>query len=85
MSPNDLGQSRFAVAAGRSVGNAVQRNRTKRMIRAALQLRFEAVQPGWDCILLARKPMVSANFQDTQLALQSLFNRAKLVKQYDVG
>jgi len=55
------------------------------MIRAALQPYGEVIQPGWDIILLARKPMVNATFQETQMALHSLLNRAKLVKQQDAG
>lgn len=85
MSPNELGQTRFAIAAGRTVGNAVQRNRAKRMIRAALQQSMHTIQPGWDLILLARKPMAEATLIDTRSALNSLFSRAKLAKKQDVS
>jgi len=68
--------SRFAVTAGRTVGNAVQRNRAKRLLRAALQEVIDDIQPGYQGILIARKPLLDANYQETSLALRSLLQRA---------
>jgi ribonuclease P protein component len=79
--PNDLQQSRFAVSAGRTIGNAVQRNRAKRLIRAALQPLVLVITPGWDLLLMARKPMVTATYSDTIKALHSLLARAELIRE----
>ena len=68
--------SRFAVIAGRSVGKAVQRNRAKRVLRAALQEVIHDIQPGYQAILIARKPILDASFQETSLALKSLLQKA---------
>ena len=68
--------SRFAVTAGRSVGKAVQRNRAKRLLRAALQDVIQDIQPGYQGILIARKPLLDANFQETSQALKSLLHEA---------
>ena len=68
--------SRFAVTAGRSVGKAVQRNRAKRLLRAALQEVIDDIQPGYQGILIARKPLLEASCQETSLALRSLLQRA---------
>lgn len=78
---NEREQSRFAFAAGRSLGKSVQRNRAKRLLRAALQHHIAWVEPGWDIILLARRPITEANYQDTNAALISLLNRAHLIKK----
>jgi ribonuclease P protein component len=68
--------SRFAVTAGRSVGKAVQRNRAKRLLRAALQEVICDIPPGYQGVLIARKPLLDANCQETSLALKSLLEKA---------
>ena len=68
--------SRFAVTAGRSVGKAVQRNRAKRLLRAALQEVICDIPPGYQGVLIARKPLLDANSQEVSLALKSLLEKA---------
>jgi len=79
--PNQEDRSRFGVAAGRAVGGAVQRNRAKRLIRAALQPYMAFVVPGWDIVLIARRPLVQATFQKTQTAIVTLMRRANLLPE----
>lgn len=74
------GGTQFAVSAGRSVGKAVQRNRAKRLIRAALQELIPRIKDGWNIVIVARKPLASANCQDAKKALESLFEKANLLK-----
>jgi ribonuclease P protein component len=76
---NQSEQTRFAVSAGKSVGNAVQRNRAKRLIRAALQPLLKDIQPGWDCLLLARKSLANQNYQAASQALKNMLIKAGLV------
>ncbi|HEX6305187.1 MAG TPA: ribonuclease P protein component [Anaerolineales bacterium] len=84
--PNDLDRSRFGVAAGRSLGKAVQRNRAKRRIREALRPLIPGVEPGWDIIILARGKLLAASFHHCQEALKDLLRRARLLKDpYDDG
>lgn len=67
------------MTAGRSVGNAVQRNRAKRRLRAAIQPLLAELKPGWDTILIARQPSLSAPFLELQVALRQLSVRAGLL------
>ena len=76
--PNSIGKVRFAVVAGRSVGNAVKRNRAKRLIRSALVPYLNTIESGWDVLLIARKPITTTTLQQTQSALSSLLARAGL-------
>ncbi len=71
--------SRVAVSAGRSLGGAVQRNQAKRQIRAATNPLLKLIQPGNDLILIARKPILNATFQDIQQAILALLQRAELI------
>jgi ribonuclease P protein component len=71
--------SRVGVAAGRSVGGAVQRNRAKRLLREAMRMLLPTVRPGWDLILIARQPLPGATYQQVQAALSQLMRRADLL------
>jgi ribonuclease P protein component len=76
---NDEGRTRVGVAAGRAVGNAVKRNRAKRLLRAAMQDLVNSVAPGWDVVLLARPALASSNYSEVRGALMTLLRRAELV------
>jgi ribonuclease P protein component len=67
--PNDLGKSRLAVSAGRSLGGAVERNRAKRLLREAIRPNIPSVMPGWDCLFLARQSILTAPFQHITTAV----------------
>jgi ribonuclease P protein component len=77
--PNNLEHSRFGFTAGRSVGGAVQRNRVKRRMRAALQQFANELHPGWDIILIARPEMINAPWKQLIQALGQLLKRAKIL------
>lgn len=83
--PNELATSRFAVTAGRLVGNAVHRNRAKRQIREAIRPALTAISPGWDIIVLARKPIRNAPFSKIQSAVHQLMQQADLLKNLNVN
>jgi len=71
--------SRFAVTAGVSVGNAVKRNRAKRIIRAALRELIQDIKPGYNGVLIARKLLTESNSRETKEALESLFRKAEIL------
>jgi ribonuclease P protein component len=76
---NDKTSSRFGVFAGRAVGKAVKRNRAKRLIREGLRQFLPSITPGWDILLLARRPMSEASLEETQQAIHNLLFRADLL------
>ena len=83
--PNEQESSRFGIAAGRSVGSAVQRNRAKRLVRESLRDSLPSILPGWDVVILARKPIVKANYHQIRTALVRLLQKAQLLKEtYDI-
>jgi ribonuclease P protein component len=79
--PDKSGLTRFGIAAGRTVGGAVQRNRAKRMVREALRPLISQVQPGWNILLLCRQPIIEAKLPEIQAALTRLLQRASLLKK----
>src|SRR3970282_408118 len=78
--PNGQKGLRIAVAAGRSIGGAVQRTRAKRVLRAAIQPLTTMIKPDMDILLLARPGMRPAKSSEVQHILQSLLKRANLLK-----
>jgi ribonuclease P protein component len=81
--PNEIARLRIGVAAGRALGGAVERNRAKRWLREGVRPFLPSIHPGWDVVLLARKPLAKARFQDVQAALHILFKRAHLLQVAD--
>jgi ribonuclease P protein component len=77
--PNEQNNVHFAISSGRSVGSAVQRNRAKRLLREALRPLIPNIPPGWDILLLSRRPLAEASYQDTQEALIIVLKRAHLL------
>jgi ribonuclease P protein component len=69
----------FGVLAGRSVGNAVLRNRAKRLIREAIRPLLPKIQSGWKVVLVARKPIVNAELTEINESLKELFARAQIL------
>ena len=78
--PNNLIKTRVGVSAGRSIGNAVRRNKAKRKIREIIRTLLPEIQPGWDIIILARKPILTANQQEIKSAMNGTLLRSDLFR-----
>jgi ribonuclease P protein component len=76
---NNQPRVRVGVAAGRMVGTAVTRNRTKRLLREAMRTLIPHIASGSDLILIARPGLASATLAEARQALFNLLQRAKLL------
>lgn len=70
---------RVGVAAGRTIGTAVTRNRAKRLLREAMRTLIPNVASGLDLILIARPGLASASLHETRQALLNLLQRAQIL------
>ena len=76
---NNQPRVKIGVAAGRTVGTAVYRNRAKRLLREAMRALIPNIASGQDLILIARPGLVSATLEDTRSALLNLLQRAHIL------
>ena len=70
---------KVGVAAGRTVGTAVHRNRAKRLLREAMRSLLPGIVSNLDLILIARPGLVTASLEETRQALLTLFQRANIM------
>lgn len=69
---------RVGVAASRSLGGAVQRNRAKRLLREVIRPEIPALTSGCDLVLIARQPLLQSEFAEVRKAISGLLRRANL-------
>lgn len=72
---------RLGVAAGRTIGGAVQRNRAKRRLREAFRLNRHRLQGKYDIVLMARGRLNEAPWDEVQTELIQLADRAGILKK----
>ena len=78
---NQESKTKVGVAAGKSVGNAVKRNRAKRLIRAAARDLYPQIVAGYNLVLIARKPIIQVKMPLVRDALHQLLQRANLLNE----
>jgi len=61
--PNDLGRKRLGIIASKKVGNAVARNRVKRVIREIFRQIKHRMEPALDIVIISGKDMVKFPYQ----------------------
>jgi len=77
--PGALNQVRVGVAAGKTTGSAIHRNRAKRLLREAIRPLLPLLPSGWDLILIARPALIAASLADARTALTGLLHRAQII------
>ncbi len=73
---NRLGTNRLGLTAGKTVGNAVLRNRIKRLMRESYRLMEDRLAVGYDIVMVSRSRAPSQSLdkikKDTAFAMKKL-------------
>lgn len=68
---------RFGISISKKLGNAVVRNRQKRIIREIINEYKNIYQKNEDYIIIIRKDFISASFEEKKAAFLKLINKLK--------
>ncbi|MFK2826557.1 ribonuclease P protein component [Bacillus sp. B190/17] len=68
---------RIGLSVSKKIGNAVTRNRIKRHIRHSFTELKEEILPGYEFIIIARKPAADMNGNEVKKSLIHVLKRAK--------
>jgi ribonuclease P protein component len=71
----NLMETRFGLSTGRKLGGAVVRNKVRRRLRESLRVMAPSFQPGWDVLIIARPPVIGADYKALAGVLESLLRR----------
>lgn len=81
---NADGVVRCGFITGKKIGNAVRRNRARRLICEAIRLRLSFVKPGYDLVWIARAPIGGATFWDVLEAVDGLLKRSRTLSTHEL-
>lgn len=69
---------RLGISVSKKVGNAVVRNRLRRMIKEIVRLNGDKLAPRKDLILIVRKPAAEMEYAEMEKSILHVFKRADL-------
>lgn len=61
------------MTVSKKVGNAVNRNRVKRMIREGVRKEYTLLKTSWDIVFIARSSAALSTSEDIQHQIQTIF------------
>lgn len=74
---------RVGISVSKKLGNAVTRNRIKRMIRSILTELKPQIASELDFIVIARVPVVSMNYQEAKKCMMHVLRLASILPKED--
>lgn len=74
---NNLELSRYGFSVSKSLGKAVVRNRTKRLLKEIV--RVVPIRLGWDIVFIARHGAVKSDYYQVKESVEKLLLRAGLL------
>lgn len=76
-----FGGCRLGITTSKKIGTAVQRNRSKRVIRAAYSTIEDRINGNWDFVFVARSKTSKVKMQDVQREMQKHFEQLGVIDE----
>lgn len=77
---NRCGETRVGITSSKKIGNAVKRNRAKRVIRAAFSQIESRVDRPWDIVFVARGRTTSVKMQVVLAEMEKQLEKLGVIK-----
>ena len=72
---NDVNRPRLGIIVTKKIGNAVTRNRIKRVVRTFFRHHRHRLDMPWDVVVIARGPAAGMKTKTAHTLLEALFNQ----------
>ena len=69
---------RVGVSVSKKLGGAVVRNRLRRRVKEIVRLNAHRIVPGYDLVVIVRKPVLDQSYAEMENSLKHVFKRAGL-------
>jgi len=76
---NRLSYNRIAFLASKKVGNSVERNRARRLMKENFRILKHQIMEGYDLIFIARNTINDVKSYDTEKSMKNALRRARLL------
>ncbi|KMK77896.1 ribonuclease P protein component [Alkalihalobacillus pseudalcaliphilus] len=82
LAKEEQNQFRLGLSVSKKVGNAVTRNRVKRMIRTFFQTYKERLHTEYDFVVIARKPVATMEYAEVEASLLHVLRKGRYLKKH---
>ena len=79
LSRNQAGNKRLGITVTKKVGNAVKRNRIKRLLREFFRLNKEALPDSFDIVIIVKKGVTFLTYNDVYEELTALLTESVII------
>jgi ribonuclease P protein component len=76
---------RFGLVVSRKIGDSVERNRLKRLVREVIRLHKHRILRGCDIVIIPKAASINKKYRDVEKDIISLFLAAKIYSTYELG
>ncbi len=80
---NRANNTRLGITVGKKIGNAVKRNRAKRVITAAFSMVYPNIGSGYDFVIVARTRILKVKSTEVASSLSNILSAAGVLKTSD--